>query len=478
MARHRIALSVLSISLLSACAVGPDFQSPALPVSSTDTFTRAEAAGNAGPRGPSNDEFWRNFDDPALTELVDVALSTNHEILAAVATYDAANALLREYRFNQLPIITASAEAGHQRVSTDEAYGYPRSADRFSAGINASWELDFFGRVRRLVESQRAETAARVGDLHGIQVAIVGQVVTSYVRMRGTQERLRVAHANAANQKEALRVVVDRVEAGRGNEYDISRAKSLLETTTARIAPLEAQVAFDQHRLAVLTGRLPGTLVSTLSKPAGLPVLAYPIDPGTPADLLRRRPDIIAAEHRLHAATARTGVATADLFPRLTLGAMLGTFSLSGSDLFAGRSESNFVALGIDWSFLDVGRVRSRIEASDAQARSQLAHYQDTVLRALEETENALIRLSRARQEAKHLESAARESEKSAVLARNRFSVGAIELFELLDVERNLLQAQDAYADSQTRSAMATVSLYSALAGGWPQRGSVGVPST
>ncbi len=470
MTRYHIALSVFSLSLLTACAVGPDYEAPALPVASHDVFARADATGADTVHASPDGEFWRAFDDAMLTELVERALSANHEIRTAVANYDAANALLREQRLNQFPVVTASAEAARQRLSTDQAYGYPRSSDRFGAGINATWELDLFGRVRRAVQAQQAETAAKVDDLYAVQVVIVGQVVTSYVRMRGLQERLRVARANAENQQQALDVVLSRLESGRGNEYDVSRAKALLESTRARIAPLEAQAGFDQHRLAVLTGELPERLISTLGRPSRLPALSLPIDPGTPADLLRRRPDVMAAEHRLHAATARIGVATADLFPRLSLGAMLGTFSLNGSDLFAGRSESNFVALGIDWSFLDVGRVRSRIEASHAQARGHLSNYQDTVLKALEDTENALMRLSSTRQEVDHLERAAQESEKSALLARNRFSVGAIELFELLDVERSLLQAQDAYAESQTRSAMATVSLFTALAGGWPQR--------
>lgn len=469
MTKYRLALSALAASLLSACAVGPDFQRPPLPVSSSEAFVRADPVGSTRPHTPSDGEFWRNFNDPKLTELVEVALSTNNEIFAAAANYDEANALLREYKFNQYPIVTAHAEAGHQRVSTDQSYGYARSSDLFSGSINASWEIDLVGRIRRSVEAQRAETAARDGDLHAVQVAIVGQVVTSYVRMRGTQERLRVAKANSLNQREALEVVTARLRSGRGTNYDVSRATALLETTIARIPPLEAQVAFDQHRLAVLTGRLPGSLISELDTPVPLTASFLPIDPGTPADLLRRRPDVIAAEQRLHAATARTGVATADLFPRLSLGAMLGTYSFDVSNLFASRSESGFVVLGIDWSFLDVGRVRSRIEASNAQARGYLSQYQDTVLKALEETENALIRLSRAKQETEYLARAAHESEKAAVLARNRFNVGAIELFELLDVDRSLLQAQDAYAESQTRTATAFVSLYTALAGGWPQ---------
>ncbi|HIC7209644.1 TPA: TolC family protein, partial [Burkholderia stabilis] len=197
------------------------------------------------------------------------------------------------------------------------------------------------------------------------------------------------------------------------------------------------------------------------------PALAADIDPGTPGDLLRRRPDVAAAEARLHAATARVGVATADLFPRFTLSGLLGS-ATSSYGFFRAGSDTNLIALGIDWSFLDVGRVRARIAASDAEAAGQLAQYRQTVLGALEETENALLRVARTRDETAHLVRAADDSARAAQLAQARFSAGAIDYYEVLDAQRTLLQAQDAAADGRMRSAASTVALYKALAGGWP----------
>ncbi len=228
----------------------------------------------------------------------------------------------------------------------------------------------------------------------------------------------------------------------------------------------EATIGVDEHRLAVLTGQAPDALIAQLDSSASLPLLAADIDPGTPADLLRRRPDVAAAEARLHAATARIGVATADLFPRLTLAGMLGS-ATNSYGFFRAGSDTNLIALGIDWSFLDVGRVRARIAESRADAAGQLAQYQQTVLLALEDTENALLRAARTRDETAHLERAATSSARAAQLAQTRFAAGAIDYYEVLDAQRTLLQAQDAMADGQIRSAAATIALYRALAGGW-----------
>lgn len=461
------AIAALSLAL-AACAVGPNFVKPN--VSTPEHFARAET--NADTSLPAPDtEFWRGFNDPLLTRLIDEALAANHDLRITLARYDRSNALLRGAKFDYLPTITASAEAVDARASADQAPGVAR-ADRdgesYSAGINASWELDLFGRVRRSVESQRADTAASAADLAALQVAIVGEVARSYVELRGLQERLRVAQENADNQRETLRLVDARFDAGRGTEFDTSRARAQHEATLSRVPALEAQVAVTMHRLAVLTGRTPDALIAELQTPAPLPALPARLDAGTPGELLRRRPDVAAAELRLHSATARIGVATADLFPRFTLGGLIGSQAIDSSALFERDSETRLVALGIDWSFLDIGRVRARIAASDADAEGELARYQQSVLLALEDTENALVRYARARTEDQHLERAAIDSAKAAQLARLRFEAGAADLFEVLDAERTRLQAQDAFADVRTRSATSMIALYKAMAGGWP----------
>ena len=467
----------VAVALLSACAVGPDYVRPTL--ATPDAFAHAgetTAVANAATdtASPQADvEFWRGFNDTMLTQLVEDALSANHDLRIALSRYDRANALLRGAKFDRFPTLTASANAQDARSSSDQLPGVPQNArdnESYSAGVNASWELDVWGRVRRNVEAQRADTWASAADLQALQVTIVGEVASGYVELRGLQERLRVARENADNQRETLRLVDARFNAGRGTEFDTSRARAQLEATLSRVPALEAQVAVAMHRLAVLTGRTPDALIAQLEPQQPLPALPALLDAGTPGDLLRRRPDVAAAEHRLHASTARIGVATADLFPRFTLGGLIGSQAIDSSALFERASETRLVALGIDWSFLDIGRVRARIAASDADAAGELARYQQTVLLALEDAENALVRYGRARIEDGHLERAAVDSAKAAQLARVRYEAGAADLFEVLDAERTRLQAQDAFADGRTRSVTGAVALYKALAGGWSSR--------
>ncbi|MEG3790853.1 efflux transporter outer membrane subunit [Lysobacter sp. CCNWLW3] len=473
-----LALGVAA-ALLSACAVGPDYVRPTL--ATPENFARAGetaaivmAQAPAETASPEADvEFWRGFNDPMLTQLVDDALAANHDLRIALSRYDRANALLRGAKFDRFPTLTASANAQDARSSSDQMPGTAASGrdnESYSAGVNASWELDLWGRVRRNIEAQRADTWATAADLQALQVTIVGEVASGYVELRGLQERLRVARVNADNQRETLRLVDARFSAGRGTEFDTSRARAQLEATLSRVPALEAQVAVAMHRLAVLTGRTPDALIAQLEPQQALPSLPALLDAGTPGDLLRRRPDVAAAEHRLHASTARIGVATADLFPRFTLGGLIGSQAIDSSALFERASETRLVALGIDWSFLDIGRVRARIAASDADAAGELARYQQTVLLALEDTENALVRYGRARVEDGHLERAAIDSAKAAQLARVRYEAGAADLFEVLDAERTQLQAQDAFADGRTRSVTGAVALYKALAGGWSSR--------
>ncbi len=472
-----LAPALLALAL-AACTVGPNFVRP--DTQAPDAFARAEVGtGTAVPTeaapaaAPADAEFWRSFDDPQLTALVEDALAQNNDLKTALARFDRANALLRESKFDLFPTLTASGEASDARASAGQMPGVARAqrdSESYSAGIDAFWELDLFGRLRRNVEAGRAEAAASAADLQALQVAIVGEVARTYAELRGLQERLRVARENADNQRETLRLVQVRLDAGRGTEFDTARARAQLEGTQSRVPALEAAEAVAMHRLAVLTGRTPDALVAQLQAPKALPVLPAKLDPGTPGELLRRRPDVALAEQRLHAATARIGAATADLFPRFTLGGLIGSQAIDSSDLFERDSETRLVALGIDWSFLDIGRVRARIKAADADAEGALAQYRQAVLLALEDTENALVRYARTRREDAHLERAAIDSAEAARLARLRFDAGAADLLEVLDAERTRLQAQDAFADARTRSITGAIGVYKALAGGWPQR--------
>lgn len=467
MNKLRQSILLLPVGLLAACAAGPAYRQPAVPA--IDHFARAEA-GNTRVAPMVNAEFWQAFRDMQLTTLVEQALSANNDLRVALARYDGEKALLRDAKSGYYPTVTASANTGHQKLSVDQAYGFPRSNDVHGASVNAGWELDVFGKVRRDVEAHRADTAALAEDLKALQVIIVGQVASAYMDLRGTQERLRVARESIDKQRETLRIIDARLEAGRSSDFDVARARAQFESATSRVFALEARIAVDEHRLAVLTGRPPEALIAELDVPASLPALPAAVDPETPAIVLRRRPDIAAAEQRLHAATARIGVASADLFPHVRLSGMLGTFAFRSSDLFTNQRDTSLLGLNVDWSFLDAGRVRARIAASDAAAAGLLATYQQTVLLALEDTENALIRYARARSEDEHLEQAAVESNHAVLIARERLQAGTIGVYEVLDAEREQLRAQDAFAEGRTRSAVAAVALFKELAGGWPQQ--------
>ncbi|TDK31090.1 efflux transporter outer membrane subunit [Luteimonas terrae] len=469
----RPVLTVLATALLAACAVGPDHVRPtvAVPATFADVAPPDATVASAAPAA-ADGAFWQAFGDPQLSALVDDTLAANHDLRIALARYDRANALLRGARFDQLPTIDASARGASNRASADQAPGVPRDArdtDSFEAGIGASWELDLFGRVRRGVEAGRADVAASADDLRALQVAIVGEVATAYLDLRGLQERLRVATENAGNQQHTLALVDARREAGQDSDFDGARASAQAASTSARIPMLEAEIAVATHRIAVLTGRTPDALRQQLSAARALPDVPRTIDPGTPADILRVRPDVSAAEHRLHSVTARVGVATADLFPRLTLGGLIGSQAGDVGALFERDSETRLVALGIDWSFLDIGRVRARIAAADADASAELARYQQTVLRALEDTGNALVRFDRAHDADVELERAALDSARAARLARMRFEAGETGLLDVLDAERTQLDAEDAFASGRTRTATGAVAVYRAMAGGWPQ---------
>jgi multidrug efflux system outer membrane protein len=466
--RKSILATALSLGL-TACSVGPRYKQPTLalpqqftapPTTTVDVIPHADA---------SDPEFWHSFNDPELNSLVQRALTANNDLRAALAHYDSANALLHEAKFDRIPTLTMSTSVGRQKFSAFQAFDYPRNNRFFDPEINASWELDFFGRVRHNIEAHRQQTLGDANNLAAMQVTVVGEVASTYIDLRGRQELLRAARENVENERETVRLVEAAYSAGRGTQFDTARTRALLETTTSRIPDLLSAIALDEHRLAVLCALSPDALVSELEVARPLPDLPRRIDPGTPADLVRRRPDVSASEERLHAATEEIGIATADLFPRVNFAGFLGLNEIHGDTPFDGVSAVNLAALNIDWSFLDRGRVRARIAASRADGDAQLAEYQQSVLLALEDVENALVSYALSQDRDAQLRLAARDSERAANLASVRFKDGATSLLDLLDAQRVQLQAEDAYAENHSNSALSAVLLYKSLAGGWPQ---------
>jgi multidrug efflux system outer membrane protein len=343
----------------------------------------------------------------------------------------------------------------------------PRELKLYSAGFDAFWEIDFFGRVRRDIEASRDEVDAQEAGLRDIGVSVIAEVARNYFELRGLQNQLAVAQKNAENQAQTLEITQARLDIGRGTELDTSRASAQLNTTRARIPLQETAIKRAIHRLGVLTGQAPGALTATLSQPRPIPKLPETIAVGSPAELLRRRPDIRIAERTLAASTARIGVATADLFPRVTF---VGTLSLEASTLSGlGATGSDAYSLGprISWAALDLGRVYARIKAADASAEANLAQYEQTVLNALEETENALVAYNRERNRRALLATAAQASEKAHRLAHLRFEEGIADFLTVLDSETRLLEDQSQLALSETATATALIAVYKALGGGW-----------
>ncbi|CAD6875687.1 efflux transporter outer membrane subunit [Methylomonas fluvii] len=454
--------------LLGGCAVGPDYELPAtadLPAS----FANAQAA-EFSDRG-IEERWWQLFDDPQLSALIDNTISHNYELKIARANLAEARALYLETGLNLLPTVTSHANYTEQKRSTGSFNNrtgvFPRELKLYNTGFDASWEIDFFGRVRRNVEASNDEVEAQEASLRDIGVSLIAEAARNYFELRGLQNQLAVARKNADNQAQTLALTQVKLENGRGTELDTSRALAQLESTKATIPRLESAIAQAIHRLSVLTGQMPDTLTSSLVQSAPLPKAPDSIQIGNPEQLLRRRPDIRIAERSLAAATARIGVATADLFPRVTF---VGSLSLEASTLsgiVAPGSESYSVGPKISWAAFDLGRVYARIKAADARAEASLAQYEQTVLNALEETENALVNYRQERARRSSLQAAAKASEKAAELAHLRYQEGIADFLTVLDSELRLLQDQSQLAQSETATATALTAVYKALGGGW-----------
>lgn len=464
---NKLTMTLLLASLLSACAVGPDYQPPASVSLERFAHDQNEEEVTTASLELSNEQrFWQGFQDPLLAQLIEQALTDNQDLQAALARYQEAEALLRGARRDQLPSVTAGAGVSGQRLAeVERSQPDQERLELYQAGVALSWELDLFGRLRRATEASEAELQAAGADRQTLQVALAGQLASSYFQLRGLQQQRRVAEENVGLQQASLDIVSARLEAGRGTLFDQVRARAQLEATRAAIPEINAGIGAAMHRLGVLTGQAPTALMLQLAVPGALPESTPSIAAGSPGDVLRRRPDIQAAERRLAAASARIGVASADLFPRFTLQGLLGSLAGNGSDLFTGGARTGRVALGIDWSFLDRAQVQARIDIADAQSAALLADYRQTVLLALEETETWLLRYQQSHERAALLQSATDAATQAVEQARDRYDQGFIGYFELLAAEQELTGMRDSLVQSRTAMVLAMVNVYRSLAG-------------
>ena len=454
---------------LAACASGPDYKGAYL-----DDLTPNGFEDTGGALAPA--DWWRTLGDPALDRLIADALVANRDLKAAEANVRAARAELGLSRFDLAPTVRAEADYTRGRTSADglgaTIPGLPdgepfADTDLFDAGVSASWEIDFWGRVRRSVEAAKAMLEGVEADRRSAAVSVTSDVAAAYAALRGAERQRDVAVKNADRQNETLAITESLAAAGRSSSIDVARARAQAESTLATIPPLDAAIAREKRRLAVLTGRAPDALDAALAGGGAFPQIPAAAPAGDPALILRQRPDIRRAERDLAAATAEIGVATADIFPRVRF---IGAFGASASTLASfGTAPSVDYGFGpsIEWAAFDLGRVRARIRRSEARADAALARYEQTALRALEETANAFTDLARERERNARLRAAVIESADAAALAAARHRAGLDGFLAVLDADRRLLEADSALAVSDTRTLERYVAAYRALGGGW-----------
>jgi multidrug efflux system outer membrane protein len=476
---HRVGPLLLVCLCCFGCKVGPNYVEPVVPVD--PAFINAPPQTDAAPmNAPAEQadarrsliEWWTVFGDPMLIDLVMEAIAHNQTLQIAEANLRQARELLIEARFRLYPIVPARAEYRHGRLSEFAAGpGQPRNFDVFSGGFDATWEVDIFGGVSRAIEARTATVGAFDATRDDVLISVVAEVARNYFELRGNQTLLDVAKQNAANQQITYDLTLTLLQGGRGTEFDTSRSKSQLESTLAIIPPLETIIEQAIYRLGVLTGRQPAALIAELLPPAPLPVPTRPLAIGTPAELIRRRPDVRVAERTLAASTAFIGVNTADLYPRITIDGSIGLETGDSGSGFTGGADAFSIGPRLTWAAFDIGRVRARIRASEAQTDADLANFELTVLNALEEVDSALLEYGNELRRKEHLVAAEEASRKAEELARQRFQDGVTDFLDVLDAQRTTLATQEQLAESATRSATLLVAVYKALGGGWEVAG-------
>jgi NodT family efflux transporter outer membrane factor (OMF) lipoprotein len=460
-------LTSLSALALSACAAGPNYVAPVTPPSAAAPFTTSNAATVTT---PADQNWWRLYRDPALDALVADALAANTDLRVAVARLDAAKASLRGARSDRLPQVTAGASGTYGRLPQSQRLpGSNREAAVFDTGLDVSYEVDLAGRVRRNIEAARGDVAASAADADAVRVSIVAATTRAYVDAAAAAERQAVAERIVALLSKSAELTGKRVDAGRATKFDYVRIATLRDQRAALVPAIIAERQAALFRLATLTGRTPQELPAAASARTTTPRLDQPIPVGDGAGLLARRPDVRAAERRLAAATARIGVATADLYPHITLGGSGGVTGPSLDDLFTGGPVRWLVGPLLNWS-LNQSAARAKIAGAQADTRGALASFDGSVLTALEETETALSTYARELDRRAQLQSARDNAETAARITRARQREGTIDFLEVLDAERTFADADADVAAADARIADAQIDLFRALGGGWQAR--------
>ncbi|MGR8919675.1 MAG: efflux transporter outer membrane subunit [Gammaproteobacteria bacterium] len=468
-----------TVVLLGACtAVGPDYTgSPPTTADSADSWPSLEGAprGEEAVSSPPVADWWARMDDPALSGLMARAVAANYDLRVAVANVTAAAAALTAVDTRRRPSLDFDAEVSERRLGAASFPG-PDPDNRFPGtsfgtfSLSSSWEIDLFGRVRRSIEAAEAELGSAAAVRDGVMVSVLAAVARAYVDLRGEQVRLNVAERNVAVQRQTLELVELLLREGAATELDRARAETQLMTSESTIPSRLAGVRAAKNRLTTLLAEPPGALDDDIAAwPALDEMIAFPdfVPVGRPPDLLRRRPDVIAAERALAAASARIGVATADLFPTVVFGANVGVGAAPLSGLTAAGAPFFSAGPALRWNLFDRRAIQARIRQADSTAAANLARYEATVTRALEETDTAINGWRNERRRRERLNQAVAASRTAAELARLRYREGVEDFLAVLDAQRSVLVLEDQRVQSAIGVAQRLIDIHLALGGGW-----------
>lgn len=473
--RQALATAIV-VALLGGCAaVGPDYQAPAQSdADDLSAFPSAGAAGTAGAVVASEppELWWQALHDPDLDALVARALEANNDLKVAIANVEAARAQLGQAETRRLPSVDANGTVRERRdaqAAQRKANAHDEAPTRSIAtlGVDLLWEIDLFGRVRRSIEAAAADLGSLEAVRNNVLRSLLSTVASSYIDLRGAQMRLGVAERNVAVQQQTLDLVLLLNKEGAATDLDVARARTQLLTSQATIPVQRAVARAALNRLTTLTSQPPGALDAQLNATRPIPTLPELVAIGQPADLLRRRPDIQAAERGLAAASARIGVATADLFPTVSLIGGAGVSASPLGNLAAAGAPFFTFGPALRWNIFDRQAIYARIAQADSAAAAGVARYQTTVTQALEEVDTAVSAYGNERERQAQLVAAVAASRDAAQLAELRFKEGAEDFLTVLDAERSLLQLEDQQAVSAVNVAQRLVDIHRALGGGW-----------
>jgi NodT family efflux transporter outer membrane factor (OMF) lipoprotein len=471
-------LALVATLLATACTVGPNYQRPAVAV--PETFSKAAAPGAADAALAS---WWSGFGDAELDSLVHRALAQNLDLAAAAARIREARARETVAGAAALPQVDAQGSVTHQRISENAipippgvggqpgggAFGLPGSEfTTWRAGFDASWEIDLFGKTRRSVEAAKARTEAAIWDRRDLQVTAAAEVANAYLTLRTLQGRIANAEADVTSEKRSEQLVAARVRGGLVTGQDLSQQSAATAAAAAAIPALQAQAAAQIHAIAVLTGQAPEALDAELAQAKALPS-SPAVPPGVPSELLRRRPDIRAAERQLAASTADIGVAVADLYPRFSLTAAPALVSTALASLLEWGSRSFSVGAAVDWPLFAGGRTRGEIAVANARQEQALVAYRKSVLTALQDVENALSRVDGDRGKLDNLRHAVADAARAESIAGTRYRGGLVTYSDVLLARGRRLSLEEQMIDAHGALARDTASLFKALGGGWPE---------